>query len=133
MGDNVRIDISDRVMEITFDRVAKKNALTGAMYGAAADGFGQASGDDAIRCVLITGGDEVFTAGNDIGDFLSGPGDMSDRQSGRLRTRSRAARTRSTRARSSTACPRRSSASAADTCRLRRSGKTSCRTVRAVW
>lgn len=84
MGDNVRIEISDRVMEITFDRVAKKNALTGAMYGAAASGFEQASGDDAIRCVLITGGDEVFTAGNDVGDFLSGPDDMSDRQSGRL-------------------------------------------------
>ena len=82
MSDDVRIDISDRIMEITFDRVAKKNALTQAMYAAAAAGFEQASRDDDIRCVLITGGDEVFTAGNDVGDFAAAPVETSDRQSG---------------------------------------------------
>jgi enoyl-CoA hydratase/carnithine racemase len=84
MSDDVRIEISDRVMEITFDRVAKKNALTQAMYGAAAAGFAQADDDDGIRCVLITGGDEVFTAGNDVGDFTAAPAETSDRQSGDL-------------------------------------------------
>jgi enoyl-CoA hydratase/carnithine racemase len=84
MSDDVRIEISDRVMEITFDRVAKKNALTAAMYGAVADRFERAATDDDVRCVLITGGDEVFTAGNDMGDFLAGPADMSDRQSARV-------------------------------------------------
>ncbi len=83
MSDDVRIEISDRVMEITFDRVAKKNALTQAMYAAAA-GFAQAADDDGVRCVLITGGDEVFTAGNDVGDFTAAPADTSDRQSGDL-------------------------------------------------
>ncbi len=82
MSDDVRIVISDRVMEITFDRIAKKNALTQAMYAAAAAGFEQASRDDDIHCVLITGGDEVFTAGNDVDDFTAAPAETSDRQSG---------------------------------------------------
>jgi enoyl-CoA hydratase/carnithine racemase len=84
MSDDVRIDISDRVMEITFDRVAKKNALTQVMYGDAAAGFAQAVDDDDIRCVLITGGDEVFTSGNDVGDFLAVSSDPGERQSGHL-------------------------------------------------
>jgi enoyl-CoA hydratase/carnithine racemase len=81
MSNDVRIDISDRVMEITFDRVAKKNALTRAMYAATAGGFVRAADDDGVRCVLITGGDEVFTAGNDVADFVAVPDDSEDHQS----------------------------------------------------
>jgi enoyl-CoA hydratase/carnithine racemase len=81
MSDDVRIEISDRVMEITFDRVAKKNALTRAMYAATAGGFVRAADDDGVRCVLITGGDEVFTAGNDVADFVAAPDDSEDHQS----------------------------------------------------
>ena len=84
MSDNVRVETRDRVMEITFERVAKKNALTGAMYRATADAFERAATDDGVRCVLLSGGDEVFTAGNDMGEFLSGPADVGDRESGRV-------------------------------------------------
>lgn len=84
MSDNVRVEIDRRVMAITFERVAKKNALTGAMYRATADAFERAAADDGVRCVLLSGGDEVFTAGNDMGDFQSGPAEVGDRQSGRV-------------------------------------------------
>ena len=43
---------------------------TTAMYAAMADALADAASDDAIRAVGIYGGD-VFTAGNDIGDFLA--------------------------------------------------------------
>lgn len=84
MSDNVRVETDERVMAITFDRVAKKNALTGAMYRATADAFERAAADDGVRCVLLSGGDEVFTAGNDVGDFLSDPAEIGDRESGRM-------------------------------------------------
>ena len=59
------------VLVITINRPDKKNALTNAMYGALSDALASARTDDAIRCVMITGAGDVFTAGNDIGDFAS--------------------------------------------------------------
>nr|WP_293883778.1 enoyl-CoA hydratase-related protein [Sphingomonas sp.] len=32
-----------------------------------------AANDESIRCVLISGREEVFTAGNDLKDFLQAP------------------------------------------------------------
>ncbi len=52
-------------------RPEKKNALTGAMYGALADAIEAGDADDAIAAHIITGSDGVFTAGNDIRDFLA--------------------------------------------------------------
>lgn len=52
-------------------RPEKKNALTGAMYGALADAIEAGDADDAIAAHVITGSNGVFTAGNDIGDFLA--------------------------------------------------------------
>ena len=56
---------------VTIARPAKKNALTGAMYGALVAAFAQASADPAIGALLLRGVDGVFTAGNDIADFLA--------------------------------------------------------------
>lgn len=52
-------------------RPEKKNALTGAMYGALADAIEAGDADDAIAAHIITGSGGIFTAGNDIGDFLA--------------------------------------------------------------
>ncbi|MFA5956265.1 crotonase/enoyl-CoA hydratase family protein [Hyphomicrobium sp.] len=60
-------------------RREKKNALTGAMYRALVDAIEAGDADDTIGAHIITGSDGVFTAGNDIGDFLStarGTGDL---------------------------------------------------------
>jgi enoyl-CoA hydratase/carnithine racemase len=61
------------VMTITFNRVDKKNSITSAMYGALAAALEQAKEDNAVRVVLLQGDVAIFSAGNDIGDFLNGP------------------------------------------------------------
>lgn len=57
------------VATITFDRPAKKNAITAEMYGQFAARLAEASADDAVRAVLVTGAGGAFTAGNDLKDF----------------------------------------------------------------
>jgi enoyl-CoA hydratase/carnithine racemase len=59
------------VLVATIDRPDKKNALTNAMYGELADAFERARSDAAIRCLLVTGAGDTFTAGNDIADFAA--------------------------------------------------------------
>ena len=71
--DLAQIDLAREgaVLVITINRPEKKNALTDAMYGVMSDALAAARTDDAIRCVMITGAGDTFTAGNDIGDFAS--------------------------------------------------------------
>lgn len=61
------------VMTLTFNRVARKNSLTAAMYSALADALAQAQADDTVRVVVLQGDETVFSAGNDIADFLNAP------------------------------------------------------------
>jgi enoyl-CoA hydratase/carnithine racemase len=75
MTEDVIVAREDNILRITMNRPAKKNALTGAMYDAMREALELADRDDDIRAVLITGTDGVFTAGNDIGDFLAGTRD----------------------------------------------------------
>ena len=62
--------IADGVLTLTINRVEKKNSFTPAMYAAMADGLEQAKNDPAICVTVIQGDITVFSAGNDIGDFL---------------------------------------------------------------
>jgi enoyl-CoA hydratase/carnithine racemase len=57
------------VATITFDRAAKKNAITGEMYEQFVAHLKQAGADSAVRAVLVTGAGGAFTAGNDLKDF----------------------------------------------------------------
>ncbi len=61
------------VMTLTINRVARKNSLTAAMYTQLADLLAQAQTDDAVRVVVLQGDETVFSAGNDIADFLNHP------------------------------------------------------------
>ena len=61
------------VMTITLNRVARKNSITADMYSALADALESANHDVAVRAVVIQGHETVFSAGNDIGDFLNHP------------------------------------------------------------
>ncbi|WP_396429867.1 enoyl-CoA hydratase [Limnohabitans sp.] len=61
------------VMTITFNRLDKKNSITSAMYAAMADAVDQAAADASVRVVLFQGHETIFSAGNDIGDFLNQP------------------------------------------------------------
>jgi enoyl-CoA hydratase/carnithine racemase len=75
MTNDVIVAREDAVLRITMNRPAKKNALTGAMYDGMREALERADREESIRAVLITGTDGVFTAGNDIGDFLAGTRD----------------------------------------------------------
>ena len=61
------------VMTITLNRLDKKNSITSAMYGAMADALEAANHDAAVRAVVIQGHETIFSAGNDIADFLNKP------------------------------------------------------------
>lgn len=66
----IRISLEDGVQTLRLDRPEKKNALTGAMYSDLAEALETGNNNPDVRCHLICGQPEIFTAGNDIGDFL---------------------------------------------------------------
>ena len=61
------------VSTIIFNRVDKKNSITTGMYAAMADALAVAEADASVRVVVFQGDVAVFSAGNDIGDFLQQP------------------------------------------------------------
>ncbi len=61
------------VTTLTLNRLQRKNSLTAAMYADMADALTQAAEDAQVRVVVIQGHETVFSAGNDIGDFLNTP------------------------------------------------------------
>jgi enoyl-CoA hydratase/carnithine racemase len=66
------------ILRIQFNRPAKKNAMTFAMYITMADLLNTAAKDEGVRVVLWHGAGDSFCAGNDLEDFLKnpiGPGD----------------------------------------------------------
>lgn len=61
------------VLTLTLHRVDKKNSLTAEMYADLAQALSQAGQDDTVKVVLLQGHETVFSAGNDIADFLQQP------------------------------------------------------------
>ena len=58
------------VLTLTFNRVERKNSINVAMYDALATALEKAAGDAATRVVVIQCHETIFSAGNDIEDFL---------------------------------------------------------------
>jgi len=71
MTDHIRLDNAAGVLTLTMARPDKKNALTNAMYGALADALQSAETDPLVRVLLIRGEGDMFTAGNDVGEFAA--------------------------------------------------------------
>jgi enoyl-CoA hydratase/carnithine racemase len=69
---------ADGIFTIEFNRPEKKNAITVAMYQAMADALQYADGDAGVRVILFCGKPEVFTAGNDLEDFMNNPPNSSN-------------------------------------------------------
>ena len=61
------------IARIQLARPEKKNAITVAMYEAMGAAVLSAQEDGAVRAIVIQGQPEVFTAGNDLQDFMQGP------------------------------------------------------------
>ncbi|MDD2546562.1 MAG: enoyl-CoA hydratase [Burkholderiaceae bacterium] len=73
MSTDILVHTEDRITTLTLNRLARKNSLTAAMYAALADALEAAAADPQVRVVLLQGDATVFSAGNDIGDFLNQP------------------------------------------------------------
>jgi len=73
MTQDIRTHVESGVMTITLNRLDRKNSITAAMYGAMADSLATAQEDASVRVVVLQGHETVFSAGNDIGDFLNKP------------------------------------------------------------
>ena len=75
---DILIDTSAGVMTITLNRVERKNSLTTAMYATMADALIHVESDASVRAVVLQGHETIFSAGNDIGDFLNAPSATQD-------------------------------------------------------
>ena len=66
-------ELEGGVLRLQFNRAEKKNAITAAMYQVLAHALRHAERDSAVRVALIHGAPDIFTAGNDLHDFLASP------------------------------------------------------------
>lgn len=73
MHQDLLIHTEAGVTTITFNRVEKKNSFTEAMYAQLTQALSAADADAATRVLVFQGDVTVFSAGNDIGDFLNNP------------------------------------------------------------
>lgn len=72
-SEHIRYDVADGVASVAIDRASKKNALTLEMYEGLVAAFERAAEDEAARVILLHGAEGVFTAGNDLLDFMQNP------------------------------------------------------------
>ena len=70
---SIRTETADGVLTLTFDRLDRKNAITAAMDQTLADALVAAETDPAIRVIVLAGHESIFTAGNDLEDFMKNP------------------------------------------------------------
>ena len=73
MTQGILVHSESGILTLTFNRPDKKNSITAAMYQQLADALKAAADDAAIRVVVIQGSETIFSAGNDLGDFMNNP------------------------------------------------------------
>ena len=71
MIDEILTELVDGVQVIRITRPDKKNALTGEMYQAITSALNAGDASDDVAVHLITGVGDMFTAGNDLSEFLA--------------------------------------------------------------
>jgi enoyl-CoA hydratase/carnithine racemase len=82
--DELLTEPSGNILRVQFNRPAKKNAMTAAMYTGLADLLNEADKDDNINVVLLYGVGDSFSAGNDLEDFAKNPPGPGDSPQARL-------------------------------------------------
>jgi enoyl-CoA hydratase len=79
VGEFVRVEVAGQIATIRLDR-PKMNALNAQVQAEIAEAARQVSADDAIRAVILYGGERVFAAGADIKEMAPlGYADMAER------------------------------------------------------
>lgn len=71
MTEHIKIEKADNILTLTMARPDKKNALTNDMYGALANAIAEAETDPAARVIVLRGEGDMFTGGNDVGEFAA--------------------------------------------------------------
>lgn len=61
----------ENILTITFNRQAKKNAITREMYQDLTRVLQEADANPNTHVIIITGSDDCFTSGNDLSDFIN--------------------------------------------------------------
>ena len=74
----ILIETAEAIARIQIARPERKNAITKAMYAALADAVVAAEADASARVILLHGQSDIFSAGNDLEDFLSDPPQQAD-------------------------------------------------------
>ncbi len=69
----IRVARDGAVLALGLHRPEKRNALTQEMYAALHAAFAEGERDAAVRVILFHGGEDAFTAGNDLAEFLERP------------------------------------------------------------
>jgi enoyl-CoA hydratase/carnithine racemase len=77
-SNDILIHIETGVMSITLNRLDKKNSISSAMYATMAEALVLADSNPVVRVVVFQGHETVFSAGNDINDFLKNPPSTQD-------------------------------------------------------
>lgn len=67
--DDLLVERSDGVLKLTLNRPKFRNAISSEMTPVLARIFGEAQADPSVRCILIAGAGEHFSAGGDIAGF----------------------------------------------------------------
>jgi len=68
---SIKTENANGIARVEIARPEKKNAITVAMYQQLADAITAANADPQVRAILIHGQPEIFTAGNDLEDFMA--------------------------------------------------------------
>ena len=73
MTNSLKIERDGAILKVTFNRSEKKNAIDNPMWISLKETFLEAGDDDSVRCVLLAGAGENFSAGVDLASFGQTP------------------------------------------------------------
>jgi enoyl-CoA hydratase/carnithine racemase len=65
-------EITNHIAQITLNRPERRNALNRRGYDEVESAFRVASADPQVRCVVVTGADPAFCAGEDVKEMMTG-------------------------------------------------------------
>lgn len=70
--ETVNYDLDQHVLTVTLNRPERRNALNRTAYEELAEAFRHAQRDPDVRCVILTGADPAFCAGEDVKEMMTG-------------------------------------------------------------
>ena len=61
------------ILRLTISRAQKRNSINAEMFDTMTEALSRAASDDAVRVVLLRGGEQIFSAGADLEEMRSQP------------------------------------------------------------